>query len=152
MACTIQCAAPVLSQLPKEALNALIGLANTANTALSALKINKQLLSLNMDIQLGPLLAKQAIVKAAIGDLQSATQVVPSNFILQCPPLGAINTSLQTALLGPIENALNINFDIGRLTGIKIGISSEIAQIDAAQTFFQGIIDCANEALSTATA
>ena len=148
MACTVACAKTALSVLPPEVLNALKSLASAASAALNTLKISKKALSANMDIQIAPLLLKKQVIDQVVGDLRNAVHIVPANVVLQCPPLGQINTALETAVLGNVEGALNLDFDINNMLSIKAGISAEIATIDAASSFFQGITDCINEVLS----
>lgn len=151
MACQIACAGPVFAQLPTSALHAILSLSDSAQAALTAFKLKKEAISLNMDIQLAPLQAKQAVLTKAIGDLRQQVQVIPPNLVVQCPPLGNINTALETALLGPLESAENILFNINRLSSIKSGLIAEIAQVDDAITFFKSVSTCVNEALSTST-
>lgn len=148
MACTIACSKGVLSQLSPEALNALKSLTTAASLALSTLKVSKQALSANMDIQIAPLLLKKSAIDKMVGTLRDGVHIIPANLASQCPPLGSINTALETAVLGSVEGALNLGFDIDRMLGIKAGISAEISAIDSAATFFQTITDCVNEVLS----
>lgn len=149
MACSIACAGAVFAQLPKEALISIKEVSNIAKTSLTGLKAVKNALSLSLDISLFPLQLKRAALEATVGNLRDKVRVIPSNLVLQCPQLGSINTSLEGALLSPLENILNIVFEIDNLMSSKIQLQAEIAQIDTALAFFTSVIDCINESLNS---
>lgn len=143
------CVNLVFAQLPKESLYVIRDLSTQAITALAALKISKQTMSLNMDIALIPLQAKKQVLDKLIATARDATKVIPTELILQCPTVGAINTLLESSMVGALEGVSNMTFDIERLESIKSGVKAEIAQIDVAVDFFNGIIDSITEVLNT---
>ncbi len=148
MACGIVCAKLVFAQVPPEALATIKEVCATAKKSLATLKLAKQAMSLNMDISLIPLQAKKQVLETVISTVRDKTHVIPGELVLQCPQVGAINTLLESSLIGAIEGVSNMIFDIDRLESLKLAVSADIAQIDVATDFFTEIVDCIEETLS----
>ncbi len=149
MACGIVCAKVVFAQVPPEALKAIKDVCAIAKQSLATLKIAKQAMSINMDVSLIPLQAKKQILEAVISTVRDKTHVIPGELVLQCPQVGAINTLLESSLIGAIEGVSNMIFDIDRLESLKLAVSADIEQIDVAVDFFTEIVDCIEEVLNS---
>lgn len=149
MAVSIPCAKLVLPQFPKEVLNAIKSIASSAKTGLQTLKATKQELILSMDIALAPLQAKKSALDALLSQAREATKIIPAEMVVQCPQLGAINTVFESALVGQLEGAANIVFDVNRLTSIKTDLNAQLSQIDDGIEFLDAVVESIDEVLST---
>jgi hypothetical protein len=129
------------AQLPKETLAAIKATAATAVASLSTLKIQKQAMSLSMDISLLPMRAKKTVIDAAMSSLRNSTNIIPKELIAGCPQIGQINTSLGAAMDGILGTLNNLSFDINQLQAQKLAINSAVAKIDSTIAFFNSIID-----------
>lgn len=150
MAIEIPCAGDVFAQMETEVLDAIKTIATTAKQGLTALKTQKQALTASLNISLIPLQIKKTALETLISAARNKTQVIPSDLVLQCPQLGAINTTFEAALLGQLEGVQNIVFDIERLISEKTQTESQIAQLDAGSEFLDAVIASIDEVLSTA--
>jgi hypothetical protein len=146
MSCQTQCIATVLAQLASPLLDAIQGLCNTAITALNALNIKKQGQQASLAISIAPLSAASTVVNSLVGNLRQQTQIIPTDLVALCPQLGQINTSLESAISGPVEAIENVLFELNRQQSAQTTLSFEISQIQTAINFFQDVIQCLNEA------
>lgn len=135
--------------MPKEVLSTIKEVGSAAKEALAVLKTAKQAMSVNMDISMAPLMAKRALLDAAISEVRAKTKVIPQDLIAQCPQVGAINTLLESSLVGALEGVENMVFDIDRLQSQKLVIVAEISQIDTAIDFFTQISECIDEVIAS---
>lgn len=143
----IPCAKVVLAQLPSEVLSAIKSICDAAKTGLQTLKTGYQSLQVSIDIDLFPLKLKKTALDKIISEAREKAKIIPAEMVIQCPQLGAINTTIEGAIVGQLEGIANIVFDIDRLTSVKIGYTAQVEQVDSALEFLDAVVAAIDEVL-----
>jgi hypothetical protein len=143
-----QCTKRLLATLDTSVLSTLSTLANTAKSALDVLKLDKQALVMSLEIALLPLQAQQQALSSIVNAARATVTIIPSDMAKDCPELGQLNMKIEQTIIAPLDGAVAKLQQIQRLTTEKALVNDEIAKIDEAISFFNGIIDDINSILA----